>query len=286
LPNLAFEGVQITAGSNVRVQSANVDIGATGAVRLAGTLEAPSLAGSFRSTGGSLSFYRSFNVESGNVQFDPSSGLIPDVDAAATTFVSDPATAIRLHVTGPVTAMNLAFASDPPYDREQILGLLVGAQQFGAVRGVQGSGGGGFSAGSAVQGIALGQLNTVFTRNLLEPLNASLGSALGFTAVQITSDVQAGLGINAVKAFGKNTNAIFAQSFGYPRTQSVGLEAHPNAASALRFTAYSSTGPTLFALQQQPQPIAFGVMNLNPLTALAPISGQNGVTFSYVRKFP
>ncbi len=286
LPNVAFRNVRLTAGSNVRVQSANVDIGTTGAVLLGGTLDAPTLAGAFRSTGGSLSFYRNFYVERGQVRFEPSSGVVPDVDAVATTFVPNPATAVRLHVTGPVTDMNLALASEPSYDRAQILGLLVGAQQFGAVRGVQASGGGTFSAGSAASGVALGQLNTVFTRTLLEPLSTSLGSTLGFTEVQITSDIQTGLGVNAVKAFGKYVNAIYAQSFGYPRTQSVGLEAHPNVGSALRLTAYTSTGPTLFALQQQPQPIAFGVLNLNPLTAYTPITGTNGVSFSYQRMFP
>jgi hypothetical protein len=131
----------------------------------------------------------------------------------------------------------------------------------------------------------LGQLNTVFTRNLLEPLSTSLGNALGFTEVQITSDIQSGLGINAVKAFGKYVNAIWAQSFGYPKTQSVALEAHPNPATGVRVTAYSSEGPTLFALQQ-PQPIGLDALNLNPLTAFTPISGTNGVSLSYQRKFP
>lgn len=285
LPNVAFDNVRIGVGRNVRVQSANVDVGATGAVALGGTLDAPTLAGVFHSTGGSLSFYRNFNLERADVRFDPASGIIPDVNAVATTFVSDPATAIRLHVTGAVTDMNLALESDPPYDREQILGLLVGAQQFGAVRGVQSSGGGSFSASSAAQSLALGQLNTVFTRNLLEPLSASLGGAFGFTEVQITSDIQTGLGVNAVKAFGKNVNAIFGESFGYPRTQSVALEAHPNVGTGLRLTAYTSTGPSLFAVQQ-PQPIAYGVLNLNPLTTYTPASGTSGVSFAFQRKFP
>jgi autotransporter translocation and assembly factor TamB len=285
LPDVAFQNVRIAAGPNVRVQSANVDVGATGEVRLGGTLEAPTLAGAFQSTGGSLSFYRNFNIERSEVTFDPSNGVIPNINAVATTYVADPATAVRLRVTGAVTDMNLAFESDPPYSREQILGLLVGAQQFGAVRGVLTSGGGSVSAGSAAQSLALGQLNTAFTRNLLEPLSASLSSSLGFTEVQITSDIQTGLGVNAVKAFGKYVNAIFAQSFGYPRTQSIGLEAHPNIGTVLRLTAYSSTGPTLFAVQQ-PQPVAFGVLNLNPLTAYTPVSGSNGITFAYQRKFP
>jgi len=284
LPKVAFNNVRIAAGPNVRIQSRNVDIGATGEVALAGTLDAPTLAGSFRSTGGSLDFYRTFNLESGSVSFDPSGGVIPDVDATATTFVADPATAIRLHVTGRVTNMNLALASDPAYSREQILGLLVGAQQLGAVRGVRASGQG-FSATSAATNVALGQLNTLFTRNLLEPLSTSLAGTLGFNEVRISSDIQSGVGVSAVKAFGKYVSAIFSQTFGYPSTQSITLEAHPSPATGLRLTAYTSQGPTLLALQQ-PQSIGMDVMNLNPLTSFTPAGGTNGIAFSYVRKFP
>ncbi|HEY6327078.1 MAG TPA: translocation/assembly module TamB domain-containing protein [Candidatus Cybelea sp.] len=284
LPDVAFGNVLIAAGRNVRVQSKNVDIGATGDITLAGTLSAPKLAGSFRSTGGSLNFYRNFNLESGLVTFDPNSGVVPDVDAVATTFVSDPATAIRLNVTGPATHMNLALASDPSYSRQQILGILVGAQQFGAVRGVRSSGGS-FSAGAAATNVALGQLNTVFTRTMLEPLSTSLAGTLGFNEVRISSDIQTGVGVSAVKAFGKYVNAIFAQTFGYPRTQSITLEAHPNPSTGLRATAFTAQGPTLLALQQ-PAPIGMDVMNLNPLTQLPPLTGTNGVTFSYQVKFP
>ncbi len=284
MPNVALHGLQVTAGNDVRVQSANVDIGTTGGVRVGGTLAAPTLAGSFRSTSGSLSFYRAFNIERGEVTFEPSGGLVPDVNAVATTFVPDPATAIQLRVTGPVTNMNLAFSSEPPYSKQQILGLLVGAQQFGAVQGVQSTGGGGFSASSAAQSLALGQVNTVFTRTVLEPLSSSVGNALGFSEVQITANVQTGLGVNAVKAFGKFVNAIYTQSFGYPRTQSVALEAHPNPSTGLRLTAFTSDAPTLFA-QQQTQPVAASVLNVNPATSFTPISASNGVSFSYVRRF-
>jgi autotransporter translocation and assembly factor TamB len=283
IPDIALNGLEIAAGPNVRVASANVDIGATGAVQLNGTLDAPSLSGTFRSTGGSLAFYRSFNLESGTVTFDPSGGLVPAVDAVATTFVPDPATAVRLHASGTVTNMNLSLDSDPPYSKQQILGLLVGAQQFGAVQGVASTGRGSFSTASAAQGIALGQLNTVFTRNLLEPLSASMGGAAG-TEVQITSDIQTGLGLNAVKAFGKFTHAIYTQTFGYPRTQSVALEANPNPGMGLRLSAYSADGPTLFGLEQ-PQPAAAGVLNVNPATSFTPIGGSNGLSFSVLRRF-
>lgn len=285
LPNLVLRGVQIAAGPDVRVQSRNVDIGAAGSVALGGTLDAPTLSGSFRSTGGSLNFYRNFNIETGMVSFDPSSGIVPDVDAVATTFVSNPPTAIRLQVTGPASKMDLSLASDPAYSRQQILGILVGAQQFGAVRGVQATNSQPFSATSAATSLALGQLNTVFTRNLLEPLSTSLASSLGFTEVRITTDIQTGVGVSAVKAFGKYVSAIYSQSFGYPRTQSIGLEAHPNDGTGLRITAYTSSGPTVLTLQQ-PRAIGLDVMNLNPLTAFTPAGGTNGVSFTFLRKFP
>lgn len=286
LPGIAFANLRIAAGKNVRVQSANVDVGATGDVALTGTLRAPKLTGSFRSTGGTLSFYRTFNLETANVDFDPSSGLVPDVSAVATTYVANPPTAVRMHVSGPVTNMNLDLSSDPSYDKQQILGLLVGAQQFGAVAGVNSTGGTGFSATSAAQQVALGQVNTLFTRTMLEPLSASVASAFGFTSVQITTDIQTGLGLNAVKAFGKNVNAIFAQSFGYPKVQAVTLEAHPDPATGYRLTWYTATGPSLFAAQPQTQPVASNVLDLNPATTLLPATGTNGIGLSYVRKFP
>ncbi len=284
LPNIAFSGLKISAGSNVRIQSRNVDIGAAGAATLGGSLGAPTLAGRFASTGGSLSFYRNFNLERGVVRFDPSSGIVPDVDAVATTFVTNPATAIRLHVTGPATNMNLALASDPSYSRQQILGILVGAQQFGAVQGVR-SNAQPFSATSAATNVALGQLNTVFTRTLLEPLSSSVANSLGFTEVQITTDIQSGVGVSAMKAFGKYVTAIFSQTFGYPKSQSIALEAHPSVGTGLRLVAFTSEGPTLFSLLQ-PQVVGSDVMNLNRMTSFTPTSGTNGIAFSYLRKFP
>ncbi|HEX3370833.1 MAG TPA: translocation/assembly module TamB domain-containing protein, partial [Candidatus Cybelea sp.] len=285
LPDVEFSNLRVSVGSDVRVQSKNVDIGATGDLAINGTLAAPSLDGTFSSTGGSLSFYRSFNLQSGKVTFSPSSGFIPDVDAVATTYVSNPPTAISLKVRGPATNMNLTLDSDPSYSREQILGLLVGAQQFGAVRGVNSTGGTGFSATGVATQVALGQLNTLFTRNLLQPLSSSVAGTLGFTEVQITSDIQTGIGVNAVKRLGKNVNAVYSQTFGYPRTQAVTLEAHPSVGTGYRLSWYTTVGPTLFVLQSS-QPAATDVLNLNRMTQLPPPTGTNGINLQYLRKFP
>lgn len=284
LPDIAFSGLRLTAANNVRLQSRSIDIGAAGSLLLGGRLSAPTLRGRIRATGGTLSFYRAFNIESGTVSFD-GSGIVPDIDAVATTYVSDPPTAIRLHATGPATEMNLALGSDPSYDRRQILGLLVGAQQFGAVQGVNASGGSAFSAGAAAQQVAFNEVNTAFTRTMLEPLSSSVASALGFTSVQITSNVQTGVGLNATKAFGKNVTATYSQTIGYPRVQAISLEAHPNPATGVRMNWYTASGPTLFGLQQ-PQALGTDVLNLNRMTLLPPLTGTNGIDINYIRRYP
>ena len=102
--------------------------------------------------------------------------------------------------------------------------------------------------------------------------------------MQITSDLQTGVGVNAVKALGKFVNAIYQQTFGYPEQESVALEARPNEANAYRITAYSAQGPTLSALQQ-PQPFAASVLNVNPATSYTPIGGSNGVSLLYLRRW-
>ena len=282
---IAFDGFTLTSGNDVRVQSPNVDIGATGSLTLNGTLANLQPSGSFSATGGTISFYRTFTLERGTVSFDPQSGIVPDVNAVATTFITDPDTTIRLHVTGPATNMNLALASDPGYDRSQILGLLVGAQQFGAVQGVASTGTGNFSASGEAESLAAGQLNTLFTRSLLEPLSSALASTLGVTNVQLTSNIAQGTyGASVVKAFGRDLQAIFNESLGYPQRTSIALVATPSKGSAIRATFYTQPDLTLFPLTRPPagEPGAVGeaaIMDLQPM------SGTSGISLRYERRY-
>ncbi len=292
LPPVAFDNFKIAAGPDVRIQSSNVDVGGAGNLTLSGTLAHPVLAGAFNATGGTIDFYHTFTVQRASVQLEPGgSGINPYVNAVATTYIPDPATAVRMHVTGPVSDMNLGLESDPSYDREQILGLLIGINRIGAVRGVSSgqTASGDFSMGGAAANLARAQVNTAFTRQLLEPLSASLGSSLGFTDLQITNDLQTGLGLNAVKALGKNVTATANETFGNPKEESVGLEAHPSIATGIRMRMYSSSGPSLVGIsgaQQQPSAVGLDALNLNPMTAIAAASGTNGMDFSWVQKFP
>ena len=281
LPDIGLD-LHVNVGRDVRVVSSNVDVGAQGSVHVMGSLQAPQLAGSFVSTGGTVSFLREFRVQQATVRFKPSSGIVPTVDATATTYVADPPTNVALRVTGPATNMNVTFASDPSYNREQILGLLVNAQAFGAVRGVSTTGTSPFSVSSTITTLAAGQINTLFTRNLLEPLSVALGNSLGLQNLQITNDLQGGFGVNAVKTIGKNVNFVFAQTFNQPRRTAWSIQAHPNVATQLNLTAYTSQDTQ--ALGYQPtlvQNLNYGSTTLIPLD-----TGTNGIDFKYQRKFP
>ena len=274
--------LQLAVGRDVRVVSPNVDVGIQGKVHAFGTLADPQLAGTIASTGGTVNFFRDFRVERATVSFDPSSGIVPDVDATATTFIPNPETNVALRVTGPATHLNVAFASDPVYGREQILGLLVNAQSLGAVQGVAATGGGSFSASSAISNLAAGQLDTLFTRNLLEPLSVALGGGLGLENMQLTTDIQGGLGVNAVKALGRDVSFVFADTFNQARRQSWSLDVHPSDRTQLEFTAYSSQGSNLLGFT----PLLVQGIDA-PGAATIPLdTGANGVDLKIGRKFP
>ena len=274
--------VRVALDRDVRVVSPNVDVGIAGSVHALGTLAAPQLAGTFTSTGGTVNFFRDFRVEKATVSFDPQSGVIPDVDVAATTYISDPQTNIALRVTGPATQLNVAFASDPSYDREQILGLLVNAQSVGAVKGVASTGGGSVSASSAVTNLAAGQLNTVFTRNLLEPLSVALEGGLGLQNVQITNDVQGGLGLNAVKTFGRYVSFVFTDTFNEARRQSWSLDVHPSDRTQLELTTYTSQNSSLLGFT----PLLVQGLEMGNAATIPLDTGTNGIDVKIARKFP
>ncbi len=315
--DLGFD-LAITAGKNVRVRSGAIDIGGAGTVALTGTLADPRLGGSFdASPGGTLVYFnRVFRVVRGSVAFDPNAGLIPVMDAEATTHVpnSDPDPSrnpsgyadITINVTGPVTALNIELASNPPYPREQILGLLLGASSIGAVN-FGGTNGNPTTVGGTINGApqvtisglppglvtqqngtvsvnqqAFGILNAQFTRALLSPIETQLGSALGLTTLDLTVDYGGSVGFNARKQLGKgNIYAIYGQSFTLPLRQTYGIEAQPNPSFSLQITGFTQYGTS-----------SFGAYPLNTYstnqtaTAGQPPGGTSGFTFSLQRRYP
>ena len=115
---------------------AGLDIGATGAVALGGTLAAPILNGSFDSTGGSLTYFdRAFRVREGTVKFEKADGVLPTLHAVATTTVVNPdpdrvrnpygSAEISITVDGPIQGLRVGFTTNPTgYTHDQILALI------------------------------------------------------------------------------------------------------------------------------------------------------------------
>jgi len=271
--------VTANAGNDVRVQSSNVDVGAQGSVIVGGNLAAPTLNGNFDSTGGTVSFFRTFSIEDAAVRFDPSNGIMPFVDATATTDVNQ--TYIALNVNGLAPGnMHLQFTSDPPYDSQQIMGLLAGV---GEPSGPALAGAGNFSANSAVENLASGEINTFFTRQMLEPLSAELGSALGLQNLQLTDDFHSGFGLNAAKAFGKHITVVYNESMGQPQRESLSIEAHHGESSAFDLLFYQVQSPSVLAFTQNANMFAFDSGAAAMVNV--PNMGTNGTSFLYEHKF-
>ena len=276
--NLAL-GVDV--GNDVRVQGGPIDIGAKGDLKVAGTLAAPTVDGTLTSTGGTLSFYRTFRMQyPSTVSFDPSNGVIPNIDATATTSVDNPATDVTLHVTGPATQLNVDLQSDPSYDKQQILGLLIGVQALGAVSGVAANGQPG-AATNPFTAVAQGQLGNLLTQNVLEPFSSQLGSAVGLSNLEVNYQPGGSLGLGAQKQIAKNINAVFAESFNEPIRETIGLRATPKPTTAYQFTFFSQ--PDNNRLQTF-QASSFQSSN-DSVTASQPASGTSGISASILRRF-
>ncbi len=279
---VAFD-LAVAAPSDDRIQGPNVDIGATGHAVLGGTLAAPTLQGRFRATDGSLSFYRTFVLQSASVAFDPSDGIVPYVDATATTSVPDPQTDILLHAYGPATGLTLDLASRPDYDKSQIVGLLVDAQALGAVNGVAPTSPGS-SNPNALQNAALGFAGSQFTNAIFKPFNSSIGNALGFQTFAFAPDFTGGFSASATRRLGEHVTASFAeqQTPGGQR-QSVGIAGNFSDATSVQLTLYGG-GQAARAIGVIPPLTQTQPTNLQ-LEALVPPQGSNGFVFSFVKKF-
>jgi translocation and assembly module TamB len=280
-PRTVAFALNVQAGNDVRVQGPGVDVGARGAVAVGGNLARPELNGRITSTDGTLSFYRTFVLHQATAVFHPADGLIPDVDANATTHITNPDTDILLHVTGPATSLNLDLASNPRYDKEQILGLLVNAQALGAVPGIETSNSG---AGFSAEGVAGGFLGQELAQNLLQPLGSGIGQALGFEDLALGYNFGTGFSAGARKQLGKNLYATFNQSFGTDERQSIALnyDLRHNAALALTVFNAGNQAPSLLATRQLFAPV--DPTNYT-LQALAPPPGTSGIILTYQRKF-
>ncbi len=274
--------MKLALGQDVRVQGVGVDVGAAGSIALAGTLADPKITGSMTSTGGTINMYRDFNVAHAVVAWN-GDGVIPNVNATATTLLSQPTADVRLHVSGPATHMNLVLTSNPPYDQAQIIALMIGGPSLAGINGMQTANGP--QPPSFLQGAGQGYVNGLFARNLLEPLQGGLGNALGLQNVQLNYDLagQGGFSAQVRKGMGNNMSLFFASTYGFPSRSTFGADERINNDSSVRFSIFSTYGEEGFGYF--PAYLAAQPGSNISLQAQQPLAGQQGFSLNYVRRF-
>ncbi len=314
---LAFD-LQASAGKNVRVRGsgygAGLDIGTSGSVHLGGTLAAPTLAGSFASSGGTLTYFdRAFRVSEGSVRFNAADGVLPTLHAVATSSVVNPdpdrarnpygSAEITITVDGPIAGLKIGLASNPSgYSRDEILGLL--APFGGFVNGIAFSRqsmlspqqpGGITPLGAlspipnvnlqARSSITVGQeafniLNAQFASGLLAPVETTLGQGLGLSSVNLTLGYYGNVGLTASRLLGKAVSAVYAVTFGLPQIQSFGLVLAPNALTSATLNFFYQSGPTRL-LQLPTAPVGYSAS----YAVGEPLIGNTGFSLTVQRYF-
>ena len=274
--------LQVGVGPDFRVQGSGVDVGAQGNIAVAGTLAAPTVSGSIASTGGTINLYRDFTLEHGVVAFNGTS-IIPYVNATASTFLSQPPTDVRLRVTGPATQMNLSLTSNPPYDKAQIIALMLGGPSLAGINGLQTAQGP--APPSFLQGAGEGFVDGLFARNLIEPFESNLGTALGLQNLQLNYDIAGQGGFSAVltRGIGRNLSLLFSSTYGFPSRTTFGINDRINKDSSARFTMFSTYGQEGFGYY--PSYLAAQPGANVSLQAQQPMAGQQGFGINYVRHF-
>ncbi len=289
-------GLELGIGRNVRVRSANVDIGATGKVAVAGSLADPKLSGEIKSTGGTIVYFNTvFRLLDGTVAFQPDLGAIPVIDAHAATTVLNPgatfgskSTGVDLSLQGPVTNLSINLQSDPPYSRDQILALLVNAPAIGvAIVGKNPNGlltpQGVATNPNPAPGVTVGEelfgvLNAQFTRNLLSPVENVVGGALGLSNLDVALGYGGNVDLTARKVLGKSVKAIYSSGFSYPYRQSVGLEVDASELTVAQLTFYETFGVNELGLSTSE-------LLARNLSLIESATGTYGYSFSLQHRF-
>ena len=307
-----------TAGKNVRVRGsgygAGLDIGVAGSVKVGGTLAAPILAGDFTSTGGTLTYFdRAFRVQEGSVRFSPADGLIPILNAVASTSVVNPdpdrarnpygTAEIKIHVDGPIAGLKVGLTSNPPgYTQDQILGLIapfggfvtsIGYSREAMLAQQQPNGVTPLGTLSPIPNVGLQQrstitvgqeafnlLNAQFTAGLLAPVETTLGQGLGLSSINLTLGYYGNVGFTATRLLGKAVSAVYGVTFGIPQIQSFGLTVQPNPETSATLSFFLLSGPTKL-LQLPNSTVGFSTGYL----ATQPLIGNSGFSLTLQRYF-
>jgi hypothetical protein len=302
-----------TDAKSVRIKSSIIDVGAAGTLTLTGTLRSPRAAGEFTATrGGVFSTYqRLFRIQDATVTFDPSQGIVPNLDLRATAHVDNPdpdssrnaigSADITVAVTGPADAYTIRFSSSPAYSQDEIVALLVDLPALGSVnfnrrqlpgtlRGAPGEsdvllppGVTIYQGGStSIQQEAFSLLDTQLTQRLLSPLENAFGGALGLTDLQLTLDYGGRVGYTARQQLSRKREvyATVGQVISYPSRTQVGFQSRPDPSTTISFTYFQQNGTPYYTNS------IFGNVNtVQILNGVQPLSDRQGFNFEINRTY-
>jgi hypothetical protein len=299
---------------NIRIKSPIIDVGAGGNIVLTGTLRAPRAAGEFTATrGGVFSTYqRLFRIQDATVTFDPSQGIVPNLDLHATAHVENPdpdparnaigSADIAVAVTGPADAYTINYSSQPPYSQAQIVALLVdlpvlGSLNFGrgplpgTLRGAPGESDALLPPGvtpyatgvTPIQQEAFSLFNTQLTQRLLSPIENAFGGALGLTDLAFTLDYGGRVGYTARQQLSRK-RAVYAtvgQVLSYPTRTQLGFASRPDPATTISFTYFQQNGTPYYS-----NSIFGNTSTVEIVNGIQPLSDRQGFNFTITRTYP
>jgi len=303
-----------TAGTNVRVRSSIIDIGATGALDLTGSLSAPRLAGTITSTGGTFTTYNhAFRVQRGIVRFVAADGVVPTLDLVATAHVYNPdpdptrniagSANITVTVNGPADGYKVTYTSNPSYSDAQIAALLLdvpailGGVNFNTastnVRGAPGETNvllppgvtpeqtGVISFSDEVFSFA----STALTQHALSPVESVFGRIFGLSDFGLSLDRTGGIGVSARRQLGQHDfYAVVNETLSYPQRNSLGLELRPDDFTAASLTYYHQIG-VAYLLTNQIQNES-GLFSTSRDVGVQPYGNRSGINFVLTRRYP
>jgi hypothetical protein len=217
LPSVDLD-VGLNANNNVRIRGgSSIDLTTTGGITISGNLQAPTLQGQFQAVRGQVGYFdTTFRVISGTVTFDPTSGLLPTLNATAVTNVSG--AQITLTVSGRVDNLNTDLESNPSMSRDQIIATLLHAPQVAALTSANPA----QTQATLVQ-TAQSYFNAQLSRSLLYPVESALAQQLNIESISLIFNQYGELAVEVRTRFSTDVSAVYQSTFAVPVTAAYGM---------------------------------------------------------------
>jgi autotransporter translocation and assembly factor TamB len=237
LPHKVDLGLNVRAGNDVGLTGA-ISAQGTGTLAVGGSTRAPKVAGTLTAVRGRAGFLNTrFDLNYGTVTFDPADGLLPTLDAEATT--STDTADITVTISGRVDQLHTDFSSNPEMPSDAIVASILHIPQINSAlassHGVEQS-----QFGVAPQDVVTGAI----AGQVLGALNTGLEQVLNLGEVNLQMDPSGQPELEVRKQFGPHAYTIYKSTFSVPPAQVFGVAYDVRQALQVEFTQSQSTPGT------------------------------------------